>query len=113
MHKLLKIVSKETVWLILDELSHKNQTPTDIAKKLEMSGANIDKFLELLEEVGIVKKVRKIKKGPGRPFTEYGLGNGPIFIVDFSNGKKCVLQNNEELSKEINVIIKKYKGEQI
>ena len=32
MHKILKIISKETVWLILEQLSQNNQTPTDLAK---------------------------------------------------------------------------------
>jgi len=113
MHKILKIISKETVWLILEQLSQNNQTPTDLAKNLDMSVANIDKFMDLLEEVGIVVKVKKLKKGPGRPFTVYGLANGPIFIVDFRNGRKCILPYDDKLAEEIKSLLERYNGENI
>ncbi len=113
MHKLLKILSKETVWLILDELSSRNLTPTDLSKKLDMSVANVDKFMDLLEEAGIVVKNKKIRKGPGRPFTEYALAKGQVFIVDFGSGKKTILPYNEKLSEDVNSLIKKYRGENI
>lgn len=113
MERVLKTLGKDTVWLILEELSKGNATPTGLAKKFDMSVANVDNFMSRLMDLGIVKKVKKIKKGRGRPFTEYSLDSGPVFIIMPSIGKKASIDSNEGLLKEIKDIIKKNKGEYI
>lgn len=113
MERILKTLGKDTAWLILEELSKGNTTPTDLAKKLDMSVANIDNFMSKLSDLGIVKKGKKIKKGRGRPFTEYILDKGPIFIIIPQIGKKISLEANDELIKELKELIKKNKGEYI
>ncbi len=111
MNKLIKILNKETAWLILDELRQKNQSPSDLAKKLDMSVANVDKFIEMLVDAEIVNKTKKIKKGPGRPFSEYGLAQGFILIVNFADGQKQVIPNTDKASEDIATLVKKHKGE--
>ncbi len=113
MERVLKTLGKDTVWLILDELSKGNATPTELAKKFDMSVANIDNFMSRLMDLGIVKKTKKIKKGRGRPFTEYSLDQGPVFIIIPSIGKKVSLNASEEVLKEIKELVKKNKGEYI
>lgn len=113
MERVLKTFGKDTVWLILEELSKGNATPTDLAKKFDMSIANIDNFMSKLADLSIVKKTRKIKKGRGRPFTEYSLDKGPIFIIIPQIGKKISLEANDEVIKELKELIKKNKGEYI
>lgn len=109
--RILKVLGKETAWLILEHLGKGNATPTDLAKKLDMSVANIDNFMSKLADLGIVKKVKKIRKGRGRPFTEYSLDKAPIFIIIPSIGKKICLQGDNDIIEQIEELSKKYRGE--
>lgn len=111
--RILKVLGKETAWLILEQLGKSNTTPTELAKTLDMSVANIDNFMSKLEDLGIVKKVKKIRKGRGRPFTEYSLDKAPVFIIVPSIGKKICLEGNEDVIKQVEELAKKNKGEQI
>ena len=107
----MRVLGKETVWLILQELSKKNMTPTEMSEKFDMSIANINNFLAKLEEYQIVRRVKKIKGGRGRPFTEYSLDLGPIFILLPSVGKKIKIDYDAAVVKEIEELAKKHKGE--
>ena len=48
MKPVLRILNKETVWMILEELSKGPKTPTELAKKFDMSIANINNFISRL-----------------------------------------------------------------
>ncbi|MBW2991588.1 transcriptional regulator [Candidatus Woesearchaeota archaeon] len=109
--RILRVLGKDTVWLILEQLGKGNTTPTELAKKLDMSVANIDNFMSKLEDLGIVKKVKKIRKGRGRPFTEYSLDKAPVFIIIPSKGKKICLKGDEYVIKEVEELAKRNKGE--
>lgn len=111
--RILKVLGKETAWLILEHLGKSNTTPTELAKKLDMSVANIDNFMSKLEDLGVVKKVKKIRKGRGRPFTEYSLDKAPVFIIIPSTGKRICLQGSEDIIKQVEELAKKNKGEKL
>jgi len=108
-----KILTKDTVWLILEELSRGNRTPTEMAEKLDMSVANIDNFLARLEDKQIVKRVKKVRKGRGRPFTEYALDRCPVVVMIPAQGKKVLLELNNNDLEELNEFIRKNNGEMI
>lgn len=109
--RILKVLGKETAWLILEQLGRSNSTPSELAKKMDMSVANIDNFMSKLEDLGIVKKVKKIRKGRGRPFTEYSLDKAPVFIIIPSTGKKICLQGDDDVIKQVEELVKKNRGE--
>ena len=112
-NNIAKILSKDTVWLILEELSRGNKTPTELAEKFQMSVANVDNFLARLEDKQIVRRVKKIKKGRGRPFTEYAIDKCPIIVMMPSLGKKVLLEVDQKIIDELNEFIRKNNGEQI
>ena len=61
-------------WAIIKELSKKELSPSEIAKKTHTSVANISQQIRLLEAYGIVKKKRKISDNKsGKPRTTYGI----------------------------------------
>ncbi len=111
MDRTLRVLSKDTAWMILEELGKGNKTPTELASKFDMSVANVDNFLSKLEDKRIVKRVKKIRKGRGRPFTEYALEEkGPIFILMPAEGKRYYIEGSEEAAKALADIVKKHKG---
>ena len=111
MDRILKVLGKDTAWMILEELGRGNRTPTELASKFDMSVANIDNFLSKLEDKRIVKRVKKIRKGRGRPFTEYALEEkGPIFILIPSKGKRYYIEGSEHAVKAVSEVVKKNKG---
>ena len=112
-NNIAKILSKDTVWLILEELARGNKTPTELAEKFQMSVANVDNFLARLEDKQIVKRTKKIKKGRGRPFTEYALDRCPVIVMIPSQGKKVLLELNDADLNELNEFVRKNNGEQI
>lgn len=75
----------ESKWNLLKELSTKEQTPTDLAKKTKTSLANVSQQLRLLEAYGIVKKERKENnKQPGKPKTIYVIAKKVNYLISIS-----------------------------
>lgn len=73
-------------WNLIKELSEKDQTPTDLAKKTSTSIANISQQLRLLEAYGFVKKDRqKNSKEPGKPKTIFSLNKELVQITTITD----------------------------
>lgn len=113
MNPVLRILNNETVWMILEELSKSPKTPPDLAKRFDMSIANVNNFISRLFDLEVIKKVKKIRSGRGRPFTQYAMNKNQVFIIMPSQGKKYYIENGDIAINEIKEIIKRNKGELI
>lgn len=113
MDRTLKLLGKDTVWLILEELGKGNRTPTQLADKFRMSIANVNNFLEKLEDKRIVRRVKQIKGARGRPFTEYALDHAPVFVLIPSKGKRVMINDTDEVLNEIEKLKKDNNGEEV
>ncbi|MAG38803.1 hypothetical protein CMO90_01835 [Candidatus Woesearchaeota archaeon] len=83
----------DTKWNLIKELSEKEQTPTELAKKTNTSIANISQQLKLLEAYGLVKKERKINNHqPGKPKTLFSINKKVSEIMVIS--KKFSMKKN-------------------
>lgn len=99
-------ILKKTNWAIVEELSKKDQTPTELAKKLNMSVANADHYLSILGKNSIVKKISRIKTNKkGRPFNLYSLDKGFIYIVEVipKESKQIFLEAAEDVKLQLRI----------
>ncbi len=71
-------------WDILEKLSEKAMSPTELAKTLNTTIANISQQLRLLQAAGLVKKERARTLGPGKPRMKFSLHDDFAFIIVFS-----------------------------
>ena len=78
-------------WTILELLSEKSLSPTEMAEKTKTSLANISQQLRLLEMTGIVKKERQNLREKGKPRMLFSLNDDYSYVVamfhDFSAKK--------------------------
>ena len=92
-----------TKWEIIELLSKKPLSPSDLAKKLNTSIANISQQLRLLQTAGLVKKKRTSTAKPGKPRVLFSISDDYCFITCFSKGfaKKKLLKLNKEQKKTV------------
>ncbi len=94
-------------WSILKEVAKRNNSATEIAKKLGTSIANISQQIKLLEAYNFLKERRKEKqnKSPGKPKTEYEIGSELIQITylrkDMAGRKTVMLKEKDAYFKTI------------
>jgi len=69
-----------TKWKIIEELSKKNLTPTELSKKLGITLPSLHTQLKELEQKELIKKSGEIK-GKTRPYAEYSLGEGFLYFI--------------------------------
>jgi len=69
-------------WTIIKELSKKESSPSDIAKKTGTTIANISQQIRLLEAYGIVKRKKKTSENKsGKPKTIYTISKDVLEII--------------------------------
>ncbi len=74
-----------TRWEILQLLAKRKQSPSELAKKLKTTIANISTQLRLLQTAGLIKS-EKARLGKGKPRTVYSLADRFAFIVLLADG---------------------------
>ena len=96
-----------TKWDIIELLSKQELSPTEIAKKLNTTIANISQQLRLLQTAGLVKKQRTQTAKPGKPRVLFSIAEDYCFIMLFSKGsaKKKLLKMTPEQKKILQNII--------
>ena len=70
----------KTKWKIIEELSKTNKSPTYLAKKLKITLPSVHAHLKAMEQEKLVKKAGFIK-GKTRPYAEYSIGNGFVYVI--------------------------------
>jgi len=85
-------------WEIIELLSKEKLSPTELAKKLNTTVANISSQLRLLQTAGLVKREKTGASGAGKPRTSFSLSDDFSFVITFSKGfaKKKLLKINQE-----------------
>ena len=71
----------EKQWKVIKALARNDQTPTELARKLNISLQAADFDLKKLEKMNLIKKT-KLKKGKTRPFTVYSIGEGFVYFME-------------------------------
>ncbi|TRZ54680.1 ArsR family transcriptional regulator [archaeon] len=79
--KILKSISSESKWKIIESLAKKEMSATELAKHFRTSLSNISQQISELESLNMIKKAG-IKKGARRPFVKYSLDKGFIFFAE-------------------------------
>jgi DNA-binding transcriptional ArsR family regulator len=74
-------------WILLKDIAHIPQSPTDLAAKTGTSLSNITQQLKLLEAHKIVRKERSEEKSTGKPRTIYHINNELVYAMLLMNGK--------------------------
>lgn len=98
-----------TKWKILELLSVKPHSPTELANKIKTSTANISQQLRLLEAYDLVKKQQVEKISPVKPRFYYELVSDYALIIMFSKGSavKKLIKINEQQKNQIEKLVKK------
>lgn len=94
----------ETQWKIIEELSRKDKTPTELAKRLKLTLPSIHVQLRQLEANKLIQTVER-EKGRTRPYTKYSLGNGFVYFIKAlpSDTKKTFLEVDENLKVHLRI----------
>ena len=74
-------------WEIIELLSIKPSSPSEISEKLETTIANISQQLRLLETAGLINKKRTHSAKPGKPRMLFSLSDDFAFITIIAKGK--------------------------
>ena len=77
----LEPVLTSSKWQILRILSERKASPTEIAKEINTTIANISQQLRLLEAYGLVKKERTAGKAKNRPRKLYSIAEDSVYFV--------------------------------
>ncbi len=93
-------------WEIIELLAKNSLSPTELAKRLNTTIANISMQLRLLQTADLVKKEKTRAAGAGKPRTLFSLSDDFGFIIVFSKDftKKKLLR----LKKEQKEVLKKW-----
>lgn len=93
-----------TQWNIITELSSAEKTPSELAKKLNLSLPSIHLQLKQLEQQQLIYKEEK-RSGKTRPFTSYSLREGFITITEAIPGetRKINLTVDEEVKLHLRI----------
>ena len=73
-------------WSMIELLSEKSQSPTELAAKTGTSLANISQQLRLLEIAGLVKKERRGSKEKGKPHMLFSIASDSAYLVSICGG---------------------------
>jgi DNA-binding transcriptional regulator GbsR (MarR family) len=73
-------------WQIIELLSERSHSPTEIAGKTRTSLANISQQLRLLEVTGLVKKEKQQSRAKGKPHMLFSLNSDFLYIVSMFSG---------------------------
>ena len=98
-----------TKWKIIELLSQRPHSPTEMAKKIKTTTPNISQQLRLLEAYNLVKKKQVEKISPVKPRIYYELVSDYALIIMFSKGIaiKKLMKINEQQKNQIEKLIKK------
>ncbi len=93
-----------TQWAIITELSSHDKTPSELAKKLNLSLPSIHAQLKQLESEQLIYKEER-KSGKTRPFTVYSLREGFLSIIEAIPGeaRKIRLNADEEIKLHLRI----------
>ncbi|MEK6845323.1 MAG: nucleotidyltransferase domain-containing protein [Nanoarchaeota archaeon] len=75
----------ETEWVVIELLTKRASSPTEVAKALKTSIQNANTVLKKLEQKKLA--VKALKSGKTRPFTQYSIGKGFIYFIQAVPGK--------------------------
>lgn len=95
---IIKAITTDAKWKIIESLSKRERTSSELAKRFKTSLSNISQQLSELESLGIVKKTG-VKKGKRRPFLRYSLDKGFIFLIEAipKEARKIFLEADENI----------------
>ena len=98
-----------TKWEILKLLSEKKLSPSEIAKILNTTIANISQQMRLLQTAGIVKKEKTSAVKAGKPRTLFSLSHDYAMIIVFSKGfaEKKLIKITKEQKNQFRRLMKK------
>ena len=90
-------------WEIIELLAKDSISPTDLAKRLNTTIANISMQLRLLQTAGLVKREKTRAAGAGKPRTLFSLSDDYGFIIVFSKdfAKKKLLRLTKEQKEKL------------
>lgn len=102
--KLIKAISSEIKWNIIEMLSEKDRTVSELAKQVKTSLSNVSQQLSELEALGLVKKIG-VEKGKRRPFLKYSLGKGFVFFAEAipKEARKIFLEVDENIKTHMRI----------
>ena len=85
-----------TKWEIIELLSAKPSSPSEISEKLQTTIANISQQLRLLQTAGLVSRKRTGTGKPGKPRMMFSLSDDFAFLTIISKGlvKKKLIKIN-------------------
>ena len=70
-----------TKWEIIEEISKKPASPSELAKKLNTTIANISQQLRLLQTAGLTKRKKISQLKPGKPRTQFSIADDFAIII--------------------------------
>jgi len=87
-----------TKWDMIELLSKKSSSPSDLASALNTTIANISQQIRLLETAGLVKRERSGQGKPGKPRVLFSIADDFCLITFFSEGfaRKKLLKLSKE-----------------
>ena len=97
-----------TKWEIIEILSTRPSSPSELAKNLQTTIANISQQLRLLQTAGLVKKQRTGSAKPGKPRMLFSLSDNYAFITVLSKGfaKKKLIKISQKQKEVLKQLIK-------
>lgn len=96
-----------TKWDVIELLSKKAMSPSEIALKLNTSIANISQQLRLLETAGLIMRKRTGGGKPGKPRVLFSLSEDYAMIMLFTKGfaRKKLVRISKEQKKALRYMI--------
>ena len=68
-------------WEIIEIISKKPSSPTELAEKINTTVANVSQQLRLLQTAGLTKRKRISQLKPGKPRTQFSLADDYAIII--------------------------------
>jgi len=90
-------------WEIIEIIAKQPSSPSELAKKLNTTVANISQQLRLLQTAGLVKRKKISQLKPGKPRTQFSLADDFCIIISISPGlaKKKLIKLTPDQKKSI------------
>ena len=97
-----------TKWEIIELLSQKPYSPSELAKKLNTTIANISQQLRLLQTADLITKQKTKTNKPGKPRMLFSLSNNYALITIMSKNfaKKKLIKITEKQKETLSQLIK-------
>jgi len=86
-------------WEIIEEISKNPCSPSELAKKLNTTVANISQQLRLLQTAGLTKRKKISQLKPGKPRTQFSLADDFAVVIVAAPGltrKKLIRLDAEQ-----------------